>query len=184
MADPIVVQHGVIIDTRGVILTLAGPFGGAVAAAIAAASAIAFRLWLGGAGAPVGCITILVGAIVGLLFARRVPLRQGAYSLRQLSALAVFGSLHGFTVLFVLVFIPVPGLAGSLIPLCMLNFAGVVVLGSFLSQKAAGGMPPVSSEKRRLPMRSPDCRTVANSTPLVRHWCKRREAPTEMSPFS
>jgi diguanylate cyclase len=133
MADPIVVQHGVIIDTRGVILTLAGPFGGAVAAAIAAASAIAFRLWLGGVGAPVGCMTILVGALVGVVFAHRVPLRQGAYSLRQLSALAVFGSLHGFTVLFVLVFIPVPGLMGSLVPLCMLNFAGVVVLGSFLS---------------------------------------------------
>jgi diguanylate cyclase len=133
MADPIVMQHGVIIDTRGVILTLAGSFGGAVAAAIAAACALAFRLWLGGVGAPVGCMTILVGALVGVVFARCVPLRRGAYSLRQLSALAVFGSLHGFTVLFVLVFISVPGLVSSLVPLCMLNFAGVVVLGSFLS---------------------------------------------------
>ncbi|MEH6718448.1 MAG: diguanylate cyclase [Aurantimonas endophytica] len=133
MADPIVMQQGVIIDARGVILTLAGPFGGAVAAAVAAACAIAFRLWLGGVGAPVGCITILVSALVGVVFAHRVSLRQGAYSLRQLAALAVFGSLHGFTVLLVLVSIPVPGLVGSLIPLCMLNFAGVVVLGSFLS---------------------------------------------------
>jgi diguanylate cyclase len=133
MADPIVMQHGVIIDTRGVILTLAGPFGGVVAAAIAAACAIAFRLWLGGLGAPVGCITILVGALVGVVFAHRVPLHQGAYALRQLSALALLGSLHGFTVLFVLVFIPVPGLVGALVPLCMLNYAGVVVLGSFLS---------------------------------------------------
>ncbi|UIJ73393.1 diguanylate cyclase [Aurantimonas sp. HBX-1] len=135
MADPIVMQQGVIIDARGVILTLAGPFGGAVAAAIAAACAIAYRLWLGGVGAPVGCITILVGALVGVLFACCVPLRQGAYSLRQLAALAVFGSLHGFTVLLVLMIIPVPGLVGSLIPLCVLNFAGVVVLGSFLSEE-------------------------------------------------
>lgn len=135
MADPIVMQQGVIIDARGVILTLAGPFGGAVAAAIAAACAIAYRLWLGGLGAPVGCITILVGALVGVLFACCVPLRQGAYSLRQLAALAALGSLHGITVLLVLMFIPVPGLVNSLIPLCMLNFAGVIVLGSFLSEE-------------------------------------------------
>ncbi|WP_370193559.1 MULTISPECIES: GGDEF domain-containing protein [Aurantimonas] len=133
MADPIVMQEGILLDARGVILTLAGPFGGVAAATIAAALAIAYRLWLGGVGAPIGCMTITIATIVGLAFAYWVPLRQGTYSLRQLVALAAVGSLHGFSVLFVLVVIPVPGLIGSLIPLCVLNSIGIVVLGSFLS---------------------------------------------------
>ena len=133
MSDPIVMQEGVFIDARGVILTLAGPFGGVTAAVISAACAIAYRLWLGGAGAPIGCMTILVATGVGLAFAHFVPLHRGAYSLRQLVLLAAFGSLHGFSVLFVLMFIPVPGLVGSLLPLSLLNTLGIVVLGSFLS---------------------------------------------------
>ena len=133
MADPIVMQEGVFIDARGVILTLAGPFGGVTAAAISATCAIAYRLWLGGAGAPIGCVTILVATVVGIAFARFAPLNRGAYTLRQLLLLSVFGSLHGFSVLLVLAFIPVPGLVGSLVPLCMLNSIGIVVLGSFLS---------------------------------------------------
>ena len=133
MADPIVMQEGVFIDARGVILTLAGPFGGVTAAAISATCAIAYRLWLGGAGAPIGCMTILVATVVGVAFARLVPLHQGAYTLRQLILLSAFGSLHGFSVLLVLAFSPVPGLIGSLVPLCALNSIGIVVLGSFLS---------------------------------------------------
>ena len=133
MADPIVMQEGVFIDARGVILTLAGPFGGVAAAAISATCAIAYRLWLGGAGAPIGCMTILVATVVGVAFARFVPLNRGAYTVRQLVVLSAFGSLHGFSVLLVLAFIPVPGLVGSLVPLCVLNSIGIVVLGSFLS---------------------------------------------------
>lgn len=133
MADPIVMQEGVFIDARGVILTLAGPFGGIAAAAISATCAIAYRLWLGGVGAPIGCMTILVATVVGVAFARFVPLNRGAYTLRQLIVLSAFGSLHGVSVLLVLAFIPVPGLVGSLVPLCVLNSIGIVVLGSFLS---------------------------------------------------
>lgn len=139
MADPIVMQEGVFLDARGVILTLAGPFGGVVAAVISAASAIAYRVWLGGAGAPIGCVTIIVATLVGVVFARWVPLRQGAYSLSQLTILAAFGSLHGFMVLPVLLFVSVPGLVGSLIPLCVLNSVGIVVLGSFLSAEGRRG---------------------------------------------
>lgn len=133
MADPIVMQEGIFLDARGVILTLAAPFGGVTAAVIAAGCAIAYRLWLGGAGAPIGCMTILVATGVGVAFAHFVPLHRGAYTLRQLVLLTAFGSLHGFSVLLVLVFIPVPGLVGSLLPLCLLNTLGIVVLGSFLS---------------------------------------------------
>ena len=133
MADPIVMQDGIFIDARGIILTLAGPFGGVAAAVISAICAIAYRVWLGGAGAPIGCMTILVATVVGVAYARYIPLDRGAYTLRQLVLLSAFGSLHGFSVLFVLAFIPVPGLVGSLVPLCMLNSIGIIVLGSFLS---------------------------------------------------
>ncbi|WP_282184528.1 LytS/YhcK type 5TM receptor domain-containing protein, partial [Azospirillum baldaniorum] len=51
MADPVRVAPGLFIDARNVMVGLAGPFGGALAGAAAAAVSGAFRLWLGGPGA-------------------------------------------------------------------------------------------------------------------------------------
>ena len=71
MSFPLVVQPGVIADLRNVVVLMAAPFGGPVAGVIAGAVAGGYRLYLGGAGAPVGAITIAISALIGIVFAWR-----------------------------------------------------------------------------------------------------------------
>lgn len=79
LSTPYEVAPGVIVDARGVILGLAGPFGGAVAAILAAASDSALRLWIGGAGAFGGIVGIVMAAAAGMLFRRLVPRPRYGY---------------------------------------------------------------------------------------------------------
>jgi len=68
MMAPIEVSPGVIFDPRSVILSMAGLFGGAIVAAISAAIAGGYRLWLGGGGVYVGVAVVLVCALLGLAY--------------------------------------------------------------------------------------------------------------------
>ncbi|SHF52076.1 EAL domain-containing protein [Acidocella aminolytica] len=68
MMDPIHFLPGIFFDPRSVVLSMAGLFGGTLAAAIAALVAGSYRVWLGGSGAPIGVSTIIVSTLFGLLF--------------------------------------------------------------------------------------------------------------------
>lgn len=68
MANPLELSSGHIFDGRSVVLTLAGAFGGPVAAGFAVAMASAYRLWLGGMGAWTGVFVIVTAAGLGVLF--------------------------------------------------------------------------------------------------------------------
>ncbi|MFN4117351.1 diguanylate cyclase domain-containing protein [Acidovorax sp.] len=68
MLTPVVLMPGVIFDARSVVLSMAGLFGGPVVAGIAAAMAIAGRLWLGGAGMEVGVMVITLCTVMGLAY--------------------------------------------------------------------------------------------------------------------
>lgn len=68
MANPLELTSGYIFDGRSVILSLAGAFGGPLTAGIAAVIAAAYRLWLGGIGAPAGVFVIIAAAGLGVLF--------------------------------------------------------------------------------------------------------------------
>jgi len=61
---------GIIYDGRSIILTLAGLFGGGIAAAVSIALAGAYRAYLGGPGVWAGMATILLCAMVGLAVRR------------------------------------------------------------------------------------------------------------------
>ncbi|WP_448188467.1 response regulator [Azospirillum sp. sgz301742] len=79
MAQPITIEPGVYIDARSVILALAAPIAGPLAAMAAAALAAVYRLWLGGAGALAGVAAIVLSTAAGIAFAyvaerRRVKL--------------------------------------------------------------------------------------------------------------
>jgi diguanylate cyclase (GGDEF)-like protein/PAS domain S-box-containing protein len=74
MMKPITIEPGVIFDARSVILSLAAVFGGAVTGGIAALIAAVYRLWLGGAGAPVGAAVIVSCTLLGLVFRRGLAL--------------------------------------------------------------------------------------------------------------
>lgn len=64
---PIEVQPGVLVDLRSLMIFLAGPFGGPLAALVAGAVGSAYRLYLGGGGALAGCGGIVTAAAIGAL---------------------------------------------------------------------------------------------------------------------
>jgi PAS domain S-box-containing protein len=71
MHTPFVIAPGVIADARVVPVVLAGPFGGPLAAATAAALTGGYRAWLGGAGSAAGVGSILTAGLLGVIVALR-----------------------------------------------------------------------------------------------------------------
>jgi PAS domain S-box-containing protein len=75
MQMPVHLGPGVYIDGRTVIVALAAPFGGWVAAIVAASLTGAYRLYLGGSGAVAGTGMIITAALLGILALRLRPKR-------------------------------------------------------------------------------------------------------------
>jgi PAS domain S-box-containing protein len=76
MANPLNFSPGLIFDGRSIVLSVAGVVGGGVVALIAASMAAIYRFQLGGIGATVGIVIILLSALLGVL-ARQWWLRRG-----------------------------------------------------------------------------------------------------------
>lgn len=102
MLAPLEYGAGFIFDGRSIVLFIAGLFGGPVSAGVSALLVGAYRIWLGGAGMPVGIATIVMSAGIGVFF----------YYFRQrhgrLTAIQAFGAglfLHLFMLLLFL-FLP------------------------------------------------------------------------------
>ena len=74
MANPVSFAPGIIFDSRSIVLVVASA-AGVVAAAIAAGMAAYYRFQLGGLGAPVGIMVVLLSALFGVL-ARQWWLRR------------------------------------------------------------------------------------------------------------
>jgi diguanylate cyclase (GGDEF)-like protein/PAS domain S-box-containing protein len=77
MANPVNFLPGVIFDGRSIVLSVAGVVGGAVPAAIAAGVAAVYRYQLGGSGAMVGILVVLLSGLLGVL-ARKWWLRRAS----------------------------------------------------------------------------------------------------------
>ncbi len=86
MLNPVNFAPGVIFDGRSIVLSVAGVVGGGITAAIAAGMAAFYRYQLGGSGAIVGVLVVLMSALLGVL-ARQWCLRGDALplSLKYLS---------------------------------------------------------------------------------------------------
>lgn len=76
MSTPLVVGQGRIVDFRGVMMTLAGYAGGASAALIAGILGVCYRLWVGGAGATSGALSIVTYGLLGFVLQRYLPLKK------------------------------------------------------------------------------------------------------------
>ncbi|HYH22206.1 MAG TPA: response regulator [Azospirillum sp.] len=127
MVEPVHVAPGIIIDARSVMMGLAAPIGGPVTAAVAAAEAAAYRLWLGGAGAVAGTASILFATLVGVAFAhvakaRAVRLR--AWHMLLLGLLLVPANLLG-----IVLFLP-PDTASEVLAHAGVALAGMGILGT------------------------------------------------------
>lgn len=84
MLYPLELQPGLIFDGRSVILGLAGVFSGPLVAAVAAAVAGSYRLWLGGAGVYMGVATIVTAAVLGASLHALIRRRHWALNARNL----------------------------------------------------------------------------------------------------
>lgn len=82
MSVAVTVAPGVIFDTRAAILANCALFLGPIGALVSGALAAAYRLWLGGAGAPVGVLNVVIGIGGGLIL--RAVLRGDLERLRNL----------------------------------------------------------------------------------------------------
>jgi PAS domain S-box-containing protein len=67
MLNPVNFTPGVIFDGRSIMLSVAGVVGGGITAAIAASVAAIYRYQLGGGGATVGVLVVLMSALLGVL---------------------------------------------------------------------------------------------------------------------
>ncbi|WP_319240044.1 PAS domain S-box protein [uncultured Propionivibrio sp.] len=67
MLNPMHFAPGLFFDGRSIVLAVAGVVGGGMTAAIAAGIAAFYRYQLGGIGAPVGIVIIVVSALLGVL---------------------------------------------------------------------------------------------------------------------
>jgi len=68
MAYPFELTKGLIFDTRSIILSIGGLFGGPITAAIAAMPAIAYRVCQGGIGMTTGILSIVTSAFLGAFY--------------------------------------------------------------------------------------------------------------------
>ncbi|TPW33603.1 diguanylate cyclase [Martelella alba] len=130
MVYPAIYSPGILIDTRAVMLVLAAPFGGPLAAFVSMAMAALTRLYVGGSGLYAGLLGIAVSGGVGLAY------RYGLNNRLDLRGLVNLGLL---TPVYLLAFALLPRdvAAAALVStgphVVVLNFAGVVLLGSALA---------------------------------------------------
>lgn len=103
MMTPIQYVPGIIFDGRSIILAVAGLIGGPLVALISALITGAYRVWLGGGGAPVGVAVIAASASIGVAF-HYIRKRSGGY-LRALPLLG-FGFLVHIAMLTIFLFLP------------------------------------------------------------------------------
>jgi diguanylate cyclase (GGDEF)-like protein/PAS domain S-box-containing protein len=133
MKFPLVLEQGLILDGRTVVLSMAAFFGGPLVGAIAGLMAGVFRWWLGGVGVVPGMINVLMPVVMGLLYRhlhqrRCVPFNVGT--------LLVFGIvLQGLQVLF-LTLLPAEQFAlflqHGLLPLVAVLLPSTLLLGLLL----------------------------------------------------
>ncbi len=68
MMNPLVFSPGLIFDGRSIIISIAGLFGGWIAALISALMSIIYRVWLGGPGAIMGVSVSVCSAAIGIAY--------------------------------------------------------------------------------------------------------------------
>ncbi|WP_119966571.1 EAL domain-containing protein [Simplicispira lacusdiani] len=92
MLSPVVQEPGVIFDARSVVLSMAGLFGGPIVAGIAASMSTVWRMLIGGTGAMVGVMVILLCTFLGLAY--RQARTKGLLDVRPYTLLAFGLVLH------------------------------------------------------------------------------------------
>jgi PAS domain S-box-containing protein len=88
MSLPVHLMPGLIFDTRSIIISIAGLFGGPIAAIIVVPLSIAYRIYQGGTGMFVGVAVIITSAILGVIY---YYLRKKYPSAMDIKYIYIFG---------------------------------------------------------------------------------------------
>jgi signal transduction histidine kinase len=111
MVAPFTIAPGIQLDARNAIIALVAIFGGPLAGAITTASAVAYRLWLGGAGASGGTVGAIAAYALALLLAnwlkqtkqdlryKHLAFLAAAVAVSMLLALLVYPAAVAFLIL-------------------------------------------------------------------------------------
>jgi PAS domain S-box-containing protein len=134
MSFPLQTSAGMLIDARSIMIVTAGAFGGWRSGVICAGMVAAYRLYLGGVGAPGDMGAVLCCAAVGIWFYRQHP--DQIFRARTLMAMSAAAIIVTFA--WLLLFPNAGGwpvlqqIAG---PVALLYPAGILVIGAFLSHQ-------------------------------------------------
>jgi len=125
---------GFVIDLRAAFIGAAAFFGGWPAMAIATAGSIAYRLYLGGQGAGVGVMSILITAVVGLAWHHIVAVRSR--TMFDILGLGVSVAMAGLLTLLVIPPQVVTGFVQqSTIPSLVFRFISTFIIGVLLDRQ-------------------------------------------------
>jgi PAS domain S-box-containing protein len=103
MTFPFKLMPGLIFDTRAIIISIGALFGGPVTAAVAAVPAIAYRIYLGGAGTLMGVSIIVTSGIIGTAY---YYLRQRNPAVMNNVNIYLFSLIVHITMLFCALLLP------------------------------------------------------------------------------
>ena len=127
--------QGVVIDPRSVMLVLAEPFGGPLAAVTAASIAAGARFWVGGVGLLAGLVNIGLAASVGFAFQKLLLESDRQASLKHLVSLGIATNVSLLSVMLLPSDVLTRLMAGPVPIFAAANLVGVLVLGRFLCRE-------------------------------------------------
>ena len=142
MLNPLILQSGLLIDGRSVLISLCGLFFGPVSVGIAGAITILCQIQIDGIGTRMGILTVCSSALIGLLAHRRQRRSTTATSALHL---LIFGLLVHLTVLLTIFALPreiiFETLETIIWPVLLLFPAATVIAGKILAdQKDRAGL--------------------------------------------
>lgn len=101
MLDPVIVDDGIIVDARSILLALSAPFGGVVAVLVSTALTILSRVLIGGVGVQAGVVGIVIIGLISLIFT--LVYRPQTYSWKHFLILGLTVPLYTLSI-FILPF--------------------------------------------------------------------------------
>ncbi len=161
MLTPWVFEPGVVLDTRSVLLAIAGLVFGPIPTAVAIVMTAAFRLSQGGVAAGAGAAVILASGLIGVTWRRLRHESLESMSLRELYALGLV--VHAVMLLLMLT---LPGdtawkvLGAISLPVILINPVATAALGGLmvnrLRRERADAAVRVREERLRLGLEAAD----------------------------
>ncbi|BAI74366.1 GGDEF domain-containing protein (plasmid) [Azospirillum sp. B510] len=134
MAQAVPILPGINLDVKTVPVALAGPFGGPLAAVLAAGIASVARTAVGGAGLLPGVGGILLAGAVGLLFRRLVPAAEWKNA-RPLFFLGPVAALHSLSIFVLPWEVALPTFLNGGLPVALFTAGGILMLGTMLARE-------------------------------------------------